>query len=71
MPWTHVITMISHSYHDITITYTVDHPTVVYEYLQNELSLGRISGIKWKEQQERHLKLEAPKIESVHSLLHA
>ena len=27
--------------------------------------------IKWKERQERRLKLEAPKIESVHSPLHA
>ena len=30
-----------------------------------------IIGIKWKERQERRLKLEAPKIESVHSPLHA
>ena len=28
-------------------------------------------GIKWKERQERRLKLEALKIESVHSPLHA
>ena len=36
------------------------------------MALGCFSSwIKWKERQERRLKLEAPKIESVHSPLHA
>ena len=30
-----------------------------------------MTGIKWKERQERRLKLKAPKIESVNSPLHA
>ena len=35
------------------------------------LSSWSSRGIKWKERQERRLKLEAPKMESVNSPLHA